>query len=332
MSKAIVFYRLPGTNQIVKRNGVIDGELVPIDFISDSEKDVFYIAPYNAGNKAYACILGNEINKFETISYQNNSKNNYDSESDFIGKVNFAIDEMKQLKQISKVVLARCKKFEIADEINVNAYFLALCLNYPNAFVYAISSSVTGTWIAATPELLLKATNNTIETTAIAGTKLFNNDIEWGAKEIDEHHQVEQFIEHLIQKYELELITKDGPKSIKSGHLTHLSSYYNIENKRTVLDLFLSELNPTPAVGGLPSKKAIDFILKNENLNRNFYSGFVGIKSKDLTQLFVNIRCMEIFKNHVNAYAGCGITTQSIAVNEWIETEYKLETVLKYLA
>lgn len=332
MSKAIVFYRLPGTNEIVKSNGVIDNELVPIDFISDLEKDVFYIAPYNEGNKAYACILGNEIKRFEVIKYQNNDKNEYDSETDFIDKVNFAIDEIKQLKQISKVVLARCKKFKIADEIDVNAYFLALCLNYPNAFVYAISSSVTGTWIAATPELLLKATNKTIETTAIAGTKLFDNDVEWGAKEIDEHHQVELFIEHLIQKYELELINKDGPKSIKSGHLTHLSSYYTIENKRTVIDMFLSELNPTPAVGGLPSKNAIDFILKNENLDRKFYTGFVGIKTKDLTQLFVNIRCMEIFKNHVNAYAGCGITNQSIARNEWLETEYKLETVLKYLA
>jgi isochorismate synthase len=332
LSKTIVFYRLPGTNHIVKRNGVIDSNLSPIDFISDSEKDVFYIAPYNSGTKAYACILGNEINRFEIISYQNNPNNNYDAETDFIEKVNFAIDEMKQLKQISKVVLARCKKFEITDEIDVNAYFLALCLNYPNAFVYAVSSSVTGTWIAATPELLLKSTNKTIETTAIAGTKLFDNDVEWGAKEIDEHHQVELFIEHLIQKYNLELITKDGPKSIKSGHLTHLSSYYTIENKRTFIDMFLSELNPTPAVGGLPSKNAIDFIHKNENLERKFYTGFVGVKTKDLTQLFVNIRCMEIFKNHVNAYAGCGITTQSIAVNEWIETEYKLETVLKFLA
>ncbi|MFZ4797277.1 MAG: chorismate-binding protein [Bacteroidia bacterium] len=332
MSKAIIFYRLPGTNEIVKRNGDIANLLLPINFTNESEKDIFYIAPYNSGTKAYACILGNEINKFEIISYQNSHKNEYDSETDFIDKVNFAIDEMKQLKQISKVVLARCKKFEIADEINVNAYFLALCLNYPNAFVYAISSSVTGTWIAATPELLLKATHKTIETTAIAGTKLFDNDVEWGGKEIDEHHQVELFIEHLIQKYELELINKDGPKSIKSGHLTHLSSYYRIANKGKVLDMFLNELNPTPAVGGLPSKNAIDFILKNENLDRKFYTGFVGIKTKNLTQLFVNIRCMEIFKTHVNAYAGCGITTQSIAVNEWIETEYKLETVLKYLS
>lgn len=331
MSKAFVFYRLPGTNEIVKREGKINSQLVPIDLTSDSEKDIFYISPFNAGGSAYACVLEKEINKFEVISYDRNSKNSFDSETEFIQKVNAAILEMKQFEQISKVVLARCKEFKINEEIDINAYFLNLCLSYPNAFVYAVSSSITGTWIAATPELLLKASNNEIETTAIAGTKLFDNDTTWGKKEIDEHHQVELFIENLIQKHQLELINKDGPKSIISGHLCHLWSYYKIAHKKGILDSFLNELNPTPAVGGLPSKNAIDFIANNENLDRKFYSGFVGIKSNKLTQLYVNIRCMEIFKNHVNAYAGCGITIQSNAESEWKETEYKLQTVLKFL-
>jgi isochorismate synthase len=331
LSKAIVFYRLPGTNEIVKREGKISSQLVPIDFITVSEKDIFYISPFNNGSNAYACVLEKEINKFEVISYQRNSKNNYDSETDFIQKVDTAIFEMKQFQQISKVVLARCKEFKLNDEIDINAYFLNLCLSYPNAFVYAVSSSITGTWIAATPELLLKASNNEIETTAIAGTKLFDNDSAWGKKEIDEQHQVELFIENLIQKHQLELINKEGPKSIVSGHLCHLWSYYKIANKNGVLDSFLKELNPTPAVGGLPSKNAIDFIANNENLDRKFYAGFVGIKSNKLTQLYVNIRCMEIFKNHVNAYAGCGITVQSNAESEWYETEQKLQTVLKFL-
>jgi isochorismate synthase len=332
LSKAVVFYRLPGTNEIVKREGDIDSQLLPIDLISESEKDIFYISPFNAGSNAYACVLKNEISKFEVISYQRNNKNTYDSETDFIQKVDSAIHEMKQFKQISKVVLARCKEFEIKEEIDVNAYFLNLCLTYPNAFVYAVSSSITGTWVAATPELLLKASNQEIETTAIAGTKLFDTAAEWGEKEIDEQHQVELFIENLIQKHQLELINKDGPKSIVSGHLFHLASYYKIANKKGILDSFLQELNPTPAVGGLPSQNAINFITKNEHLDRKFYSGFVGIKSNNLTQLYVNIRCMEIFKNHVNAYAGCGITVQSNSESEWKETAYKLQTVLKFLS
>jgi isochorismate synthase len=332
LSKAIVFYRLPGTNEIVKREGKISSQLVPIDLISESEKDIFYISPFNAGSNAFACVLDKEINKFEVVSYQRNSKNNYDSETDFIQKVDTAILEMKQFQQISKVVLARCKEFKIAEEIDVNAYFLNLCLSYPNAFVYAVSSSITGTWIAATPELLLKATKQELETTAIAGTKLFDTFTAWGEKEIDEHHQVELFIENLIQKHELELINKEGPKSIVSGHLCHLWSDYKIANKKGILDSFLNELNPTPAVGGLPSKNAIDFITKNEHLDRKFYAGFVGIKSNNKTQLYVNIRCMEIFKNHVNAYAGCGITVQSNAESEWTETEQKLQTVLKFLS
>ena len=128
MSKAIVFYRLPGTNEIVKREGKINSQLMPIDLISESEKDIFYISPFNAGSIAYACVLEHEINKFEVISYQRNNKNTYDSKTDFIQKVDAAIHEMKQFQQISKVVLARCKEFKIAEEIDVNAYFLNLCL------------------------------------------------------------------------------------------------------------------------------------------------------------------------------------------------------------
>ena len=207
MSKAIVFYRLPGTNEIVKREGKINSQLVPIDLISESEKDIFYISPFNAGSNAYACVLEHEINKFEVISYQRNNKNTYDSKTDFIQKVDAAIHEMKQFEQISKVVLARCKEFKIAEEIDVNAYFLNLCLSYPNAFVYAVSSSITGTWIAATPELLLKETKQELETTAIAGTKLFDNNLAWGEKEKDEHHQVELFIDNLIQKHHNFLIS-----------------------------------------------------------------------------------------------------------------------------
>jgi len=332
LSKAIVFYRLPGTNEIVKREGKINSQLVPVDLISESEKDIFYISPFNAGSNAYSCVLEHEINKFEVISYQRKNTNTYDSKIDFIQKVDAAIHEIKQFEKMSKVVLARCKKFKIAEEININAYFLNLCLSYPNAFIYAISSSLTGTWVAATPELLLKASNNEIETTAIAGTKLFGTDLAWGEKEIDEHHQVELFIENLIQKHQLILINKEGPKSIVSGHLFHLLSHYKIANKKGVLHSFLNELNPTPAIGGLPSKIALDFIINKEHLDRKFYAGFVGIKSNNLTQLYVNIRCMEIFKNHINAYAGCGITAQSNGESEWTETEQKLQTVLKFLA
>jgi glycine hydroxymethyltransferase len=43
------------------------------------KKDIFYISPFNAGSNAYTCVLENEINKFEVISYQRKNTNTYDS-------------------------------------------------------------------------------------------------------------------------------------------------------------------------------------------------------------------------------------------------------------
>jgi isochorismate synthase EntC len=40
---------------------------------------------------------------------------------------------------------------------------------------------------------------------------------------------------------------------------------------------------------------------------------------------------MELFKKHIDLYAGCGITKNSDANAEWIETENKLKTLGNFL-
>lgn len=332
MNKATVFYRLPNSNQIVKRSGLINSELSPISFENKDEKDVFYFAPFNSGNKAFHCILDKEINQFEVISYRKNNQIHYDTEENFIRKTADAIAFMKSDSSLNKVVFARCFKKELSYEIDINVFFLNLCLNYPSAFVYVISSSITGTWIAATPELLLKSHDNSIETTALAGTLTLNEDKKWSEKELDEQNKVEIFIDDLIKKNNMELKEKLGPETLIAGNLKHIVTKYTIESATNKTALFLAALNPTPAIAGLPKELAIKYIEENENLLRSFYTGFVGIKEKNTTSLFVNLRCMELFKNHINAYAGCGITKQSEPINEWNETENKLQTLLKFLA
>ena len=47
----------------------------------------------------------------------------------------------------------------------------------------------------------------------------------------------------------------------------------------------------------------------------------------DTTNLFVNLRCTELFANAVNLYVGGGITKDSIPEAEWEETELKAKTL-----
>jgi len=44
---------------------------------------------------------------------------------------------------------------------------------------------------------------------------------------------------------------------------------------------------------------------------------------KEQTNLFVNLRCCEIENNLTKIYVGCGITKDSQAEKEFIETENK---------
>ena len=60
-----------------------------------------------------------------------------------------------------------------------------------------------------------------------------------------------------------------------------------------------------------------------------FYCGFLGaINLQNQTNIFVNLRCMEIFDDKLVLYAGGGITAHSDPEKEWNETVIKCQTIL----
>jgi isochorismate synthase len=52
---------------------------------------------------------------------------------------------------------------------------------------------------------------------------------------------------------------------------------------------------------------------------------------QEQTNLFVNLRCCEIENYLITIYVGCGITKDSQAEKEFIETENKAKTILSVL-
>ena len=93
----------------------------------------------------------------------------------------------------------------------------------------------------------------------------------------------------------------------------------------------IRKLHPTPAVCGLPRDKAKEFIIKNENYNREFYTGFLGEITNTDSSLFVNLRCMKLEENIANIYVGGGITKDSNSKQEWLETVSKTQTMKSVL-
>jgi isochorismate synthase len=100
------------------------------------------------------------------------------------------------------------------------------------------------------------------------------------------------------------------------------------------LTVLTKVLHPTPAVCGTPQKVAKVFIHKNENYDREYYTGFLGPVSglEDRSDLYVNVRCMKMGTKTAFLYVGGGITEASQPLEEWEETQDKLQTMLQVLA
>ena len=228
---------------------------------------------------------------------------------------------------LKKGVYSRVKKVAF-DEQKADSLFFELAANYPNSFVYLVSSGLFGTWIGATPEVLLTLENKEAKTISLAGTKKSNDESDWNAKEKEEQAIVTQYIEQTLAQSINSQIEINGPYEYIAGPVKHLRTdfLFNLENV-SALNL-VQQLHPTPAVSGLPKAGAIELIDKIEKHERSLYTGVIGLLGEETTNLFVNLRCCQLTEGSAYLYLGGGFTNDSIPTSEWEETENKSQTLL----
>ena len=253
---------------------------------------------------------------------------------DFISQVNGARQAITQ-RIFHKVVLSKVRVENLKPEFEAGAFFLHLCETYPHAFVYMIQLPEVGCWAGATPEPLLVLEDGKVKTVSLAGTQLATEDpleaYSWSEKEIEEQGIVTGFVEKTLHALKIEDYVLSGPSNYRAANLIHLRTGFEfneteIENR---LGDCLKALHPTPSVGGLPKENARNFILKNEKHDRTYYTGYLGPLNMDKKScLYVNLRCLQLFKKQFVLYSGAGITASSIAENEWEETDNKMLTMM----
>ncbi|MGB0879905.1 MAG: isochorismate synthase [Polaribacter sp.] len=257
----------------------------------------------------------------------------------YISLIEKAIENIHK-KQFEKVVLSREERIKIED-FNILETYQKLLQKYTNAFVYVWYHPKVGLWLGATPETLLNISDNSFETMSLAGTQVYKEtkNITWKDKEIQEQQLVTEFI-----KSQLLPITStlkiNKKETIKAGNLVHLKTKISgiLITQNSSLKTLIKALHPTPAVCGLPREITKDFILKHENYERTFYTGFLGelnIQGSKFrvqsSSLFVNLRCMKIENNRVQMYVGGGITKDSDTEREWEETVAKSKVMKSVL-
>ena len=262
-------------------------------------------------------------------------------EQDYLELVIKGIEEITK-GSFEKIVPSRFKKIDLTAEFDILKTFQHLCASYPNALVSLVSSQETGTWLGATPELLVSVNDQSrFKTVALAGTKLFTpgmdiKSVAWTEKEIEEQALVSRYIINCFKKIRLREYEEHGPRTAVAGNLLHLKTEYEVDMKATNFpqlgSVMLKLLHPTSAVCGMPLNNALEFLKKNEGYDREFYSGYLGpVNFRNESHIFVNLRCMQIHDRQATLYAGAGVTVDSIPEKELEETEMKMDTLQKVL-
>ncbi|HSI74365.1 MAG TPA: chorismate-binding protein [Lunatimonas sp.] len=240
-----------------------------------------------------------------------------------------------------KIVPAKVKVQEMDSDFDLTAAFLRLCQAYPNGFVNFFHIPLIGTWIGASPEVLIKTRDQYFYTMALAGTQRAQGEnplksAAWTQKEIEEQALVSRYIVNCFKKIRLREYDEIGPKTSIAGPLLHLKSEFKVDMAATNFpqlgSVMLDLLHPTSAVCGMPREKALEFLSREESFDRSFFAGYLGpVNIHKETAIFVNLRCARLLGDKAILYAGAGITEDSIPEKEWEETELKCDIIGKFL-
>lgn len=358
---SLMYWRLPNSDEktlIVCNSGAIVRDEITLE----GSMPGFAFAPFNPNKGKYffnadlifrfkgdEIIEGPDLNntaffsKSASTGEQQKEQSFYFSQekeesiTDFSELVHACIQKTES-GQVEKIVPSRYKDVELPENFDVIKAFNKLCEKHPNAFVSLVTSPETGTWLGATPELLVSVDAQEIfRTIALAGTQkapanVNLKSVAWTQKEIEEQALVSRYIINCFKKIRVREYKEQGPHTVVAGSLLHLRTDYEVNTKEINFPQFgsvmLKLLHPTSAVCGMPLEPAISFLMQNEGYDREFYSGFIGpVNINSESRLFVNLRCMQIFEKKARIYAGAGVTADSVAENEVEEVEMKLRTL-----
>lgn len=235
---------------------------------------------------------------------------------------------------LNKVVLSR--NIEVRTTKTPMALFQNMLAQYPTAFCYLFHHPKVGIWCGATPETLVAIDQGKLQTMSLAATMSVegHGEPQWGAKEKEEQQMVSDYIQSKLKGLTTNL-EMGRARSVRAGNLWHLRSDVGavMADGVTLTDI-LDALHPTPAVCGIPTTNAMEFIRRNENYDRSFYTGFMGelnLQGQGKSTFFVNLRCMELKGDMAYIFVGGGITEASDPESEWTETQNKSRTMLNIL-
>jgi len=271
-----------------------------------------------------------------------------------ISKISTNLDEDKFSKIVEKakkyiydgdifqVVLSRKFSFEARGDY-LKVYQKLRSLN-PSPYLYHLKMNKK-TVIGSSPEMLLRVTNDYVETFPIAGTRKISNDqlkneqlrqeLINDEKELAEHTMLVDLGRNDIGKVcDYGTVHVNELMEVKKfSHVQHMVTHVvgKLNKNYDMYDAFKAVF-PAGTVSGAPKVRAMEIIDELEPESRGPYAGAVGYFSfNGCCDFAIAIRSIFADEKHGFVQAGAGIVFDSVPNNELKETEHKANAMITAL-
>jgi anthranilate synthase component 1 len=239
-------------------------------------------------------------------------------------------------------VLSRKFTFGVEGD-NLTLYKTLRNLN-PSPYMYHLKQG-NKTIIGASPEMLVRITNDKVETFPIAGTREITDNEMQNKQMADELlHDEKELAEHTmlvdLGRNDIGRVCKYGtvrPEELmqikRFSHVQHIVTHLagNLAPEYDMFDAFKAVF-PAGTVSGAPKVRAMEIIDELESESRGPYAGAIGYFSfNGCCDFAIAIRSIFIDGNKGFVQSGAGIVSDSIAEKEFKETEHKASAMLQSL-
>ena len=243
--------------------------------------------------------------------------------------------------EMTKVVLARRRTLHARGGFSVDAAVEYLAATYPECATFALELGAAA-FLGASPEALVHLDGGVLSLSCLAGSAArgatpeedegLARQLLASAKERREHAAVVAQVTGALGQTCADVSWDATPRVVKLATVQHLATLVTgrPQEAADILNL-LEVLHPTPAVGGVPTEKALAAIRALEG-DRGWYSAPVGwVDQRGEGEFNVGIRSALLRGDEATLFAGSGIVEGSEPERELAETELKFQPMLRAL-
>lgn len=243
---------------------------------------------------------------------------------------------------IYQVVLSKRFNFEVKGDL-IKVYAKLREIN-PSPYMYFLKMADKSV-IGSSPEMLVRVNSSNVETFPIAGTRPVSGDKQKNQLLREEMlHDEKELAEHTmlvdLGRNDVGRVCKWGTVKVDElmtvkefSHVQHIVSHVTgqLQDGYDCYDAFKAVF-PAGTVSGAPKVRAMEIIDQLEPDARGPYAGALGYFSFNGNCDFaITIRSMFVNASKAYIQAGAGIVADSIAENEWMETEHKANALMEAL-